>query len=84
ATTTYDLSYSQMREFARNSLQYSFLPGARLFDRTANGQVIAACATEVLGSKNTTGGCAKFLAASPKAKLQWELEKRLRAFEADF
>tara|TARA_B100000900_G_scaffold404804_1_gene413630 strand:- start:137 stop:1666 length:1530 start_codon:yes stop_codon:yes gene_type:complete len=84
AATTYDLSYSQLREFARNSLQYSFLPGARLFDNTADGQAIAACATEVLGSQNTTGACAEFLAASPKAKLQWELEKRLSAFEANF
>jgi len=84
AATTYDLSYSQLREFARNSLQYSFLPGARLFDNTADGQAIAACATEVLGSQNTTGACAEFLAASPKAKLQWELEKRLSAFDEHF
>lgn len=84
AATTYNLGYSQLRGFARNSLQYSFLPGARLFDNPEKGQAVSACANQDLGSTDTSGMCAEFLAASPKATLQWELEKRLSAFEARF
>ena len=84
ATTTYDLSYLQLRYFARNSLQYSFLSGAPLFKDTADGSAITACATDDLGTVAPSSNCAEFLAQSPKARLQWELERRLSAFEASF
>jgi hypothetical protein len=84
AATTYDLSYSQLRYFARNSLQYSFLPGTSLFEDTAIGSAVTACTTDDLGSAAPSSSCAEFLAQSPKAMLQWQLEKRLSVFEANF
>lgn len=84
ATNTYDLDYQQLLYFARNSLQYSFLPGAALFEDTATAQANPVCATDELGSTDASTACAQFLEQSPKAALQWDLERRLRAFSARF
>jgi hypothetical protein len=84
AVTTYDLNYQQLLYFARNSLQYSFLPGASLFSTTLSATVVDACAATSVGSREIDKGCADFLAASPKATLQWELETRLSRFAARF
>ena len=72
AVTTYDLNYQQLLYFARNSLQYSFLPGASLFSTTLSATVVDACAATSVGSREIDKGCADF-ATSPKTTL-WELE----------
>ena len=84
AVTTFDLSYPLLRSLSRNSLQYSFLPGAPLFVDTFNAETVAVCGQNALGDVNPSAGCANFLGSSPKARLQWHLEKRIKEFEAEF
>lgn len=80
AAQDFGLGYAQLRQMARNSLAYSFLPGEGLW---TDGQAVAApCRGEQPGAAHPGSTCRRFLAASEKAAAQWELERRLRAFEA--
>lgn len=81
AVRRYGLSYNQLRELARNSLTYSFLPGKSLWATTRKLTPISACAHGQPGSKIIDSRCASFLAGSIKARLQWSLEKDLQQFE---
>ncbi|MGC4116014.1 MAG: hypothetical protein QM765_15800 [Myxococcales bacterium] len=79
------LSYRQLKALARNSLQYSFLPGQSLFtkmDPLTADQACEPTATSLLGDDAPGSDCAALLAASARATAQWELEKRFRVFEA--
>jgi adenosine deaminase len=73
-------TYAELKQFARNSLQYSFLEGASLFaDRTYRA-FAAPCASDAPG-KPLSSACHAFLVQNAKAMRQWRLEERLRAFE---
>lgn len=74
AARDYGLGYRQLKDLSRNSLSYSFLPGASLW-----GQ--AACAKDIPGGAKPTAACGKFLAGSEKARKQWALEAAFEAFE---
>jgi adenosine deaminase len=37
-----------------------------------------------VGAEKPSSGCAEFLRSSAKAREQWELERRFRAFEEKF
>lgn len=84
AVTTYDLSYAMLRSLSRNALQYSFLPGQRLFQDTYNGKMVQPCAPDQAAAKTLSSACREFLAASEKAAAQWQLEQRFAAFEQSF
>ena len=79
ATETYGLHYADLKQLSRNSLTYSFLPGASLWS-LSGGDMAPACAGVAPGS-NASGPCAGFLAHSEKARLQWRLEAGFRDFE---
>lgn len=77
ATLDYGLSYSDLKEMVRNSLEYSFLKGAS-FWRNGNYQLPAApCAAGV-----KPPACQAFLEANEKARFQADLEDRFAKFEA--
>jgi hypothetical protein len=76
------LDYRQLKTMARNSLQYSFLPGASLWAATEPYQPVDACAAD-LGTEPAPPDCAQLLAGSARARVQWELESRFRRFEND-
>lgn len=82
AAETYHLSYGELKDLARNSLEYAFLPGDSLWRTTAPFSPVAACAAETLGSDARSPTCRDFLATSERARLQWQLEQELSAFEA--
>ena len=85
AAETYALSYSDLKEMARTSLEHSFLPGASLWrepDAFARGA--SACSADSLGADKPSSACAAFLKANEKAQQQWELERRFRKFESSF
>jgi adenosine deaminase len=85
AVETFGLSYAELKQLVRNSLEYSFLPGGSLFeDRGAYARPAAACGKDKLGADKPTADCAAFIEKSEKAKQQWELERRFRAFEQTF
>jgi len=69
AATEQGLRYGDLKAMARDSLEYSFLPGTSL-----RGSVCA-------GQGTPSPACASFLAGSPKAQVQWRLEQDFAAFE---
>lgn len=82
AATTYGLGYAELKTLARNSLEYSFLPGASLW-RSANPYApVAGCAADRLGAPEPSSACRAHVGASERARLQWRLEAAFTAFEA--
>ena len=73
AMRTYNISYPQLKQMVRNSIEYSFLPGASLW--TATNQRVTACVKD-------GDACQKFLSSSERAKAEWNLEKQFEKFEA--
>lgn len=74
AAEDFGLDYARLKQLARNSLTYSFLPGESLWEAKA-------CQGQSPGSGTPGATCLRFLASSDKASAQWELERRLHAFE---
>lgn len=83
AVETHDLSYADLKAMVRNSLEYSFLPGASLWqEKGAYDRAVAGCRSDVPSTDKPSPSCTAFLGASEKAQQQWELERRFREFEA--
>lgn len=83
AVETYGLSYADLKELVRNSLEYSFLPGPSLWaDKGGYARFVADCRGDVPGQGGPGAVCTALLAASKKAAQQWELERRFQDFEA--
>ncbi len=78
AALTYGLTYSDVKQLVRNTLEYSFLAGPSYWTDASYKVPVKACAT---GLKSES--CKTFLAKSDKAAAQADLEKRFRDFEAD-
>lgn len=78
------LGYVQLKTLARNSLQYSFLPGASLWAEARKFTPVSQCAKDLTRAGAASDGCRKYLSASEKARLQWKLEDELKAFETQF
>lgn len=82
AAETFDLTYPDLKQMARNSIEYSFLPGSSLWLDHDYGHPNAACATALNSRDDAQGACAAYLTSSPKARQQWELERHFQRFEA--
>ncbi|UFR00442.1 adenosine deaminase [Streptomyces sp. Go40/10] len=85
AAATYGLSYPELKDLARASLEYGFLPGASLWqgNPTAKGyQRVASCRTEHPGLPVRGAACRHLLGQSAKARLEWRQEAAFLAFEA--
>jgi hypothetical protein len=78
AVLTYGLTYSDLKQIVRNSIEYSFLSGDSYWADSSYRAPVKACA-----GGPTAEPCEAFLAASDKATAQADLEKRFREFEAD-
>ena len=76
-------TYRELKQFVRNSVQWSFLQGASLWSDRAYSAFAAPCANDAPGPTPSTA-CRTLLQQSPKAAMQWRLERRLREFEAGF
>lgn len=85
AVETYDLSYADLKQLARASIEYSFLAGASLWRaRNVFASPVSDCDSDPLGGDQPSPACLAFIGSSDKAKQQWELERRFAAFEAGF
>ncbi|GBQ10145.1 adenosine deaminase [Swaminathania salitolerans LMG 21291] len=73
AIATARLGYADLKAISRNSLTYAFIPGTSLWD---GDHVITLCRAP------QSFACANFLRKSEKARLQFQLERNLAAFEA--
>jgi adenosine deaminase len=76
ATLTYGLTYSDLKQIVRNSLEYAFLPGASYWTTPEYRAPVSPCA-----GSSTTNACQEFLKGSEKARLQFDLEQRFERFE---
>ncbi|MDF2867931.1 MAG: Aminodeoxyfutalosine deaminase [Gammaproteobacteria bacterium] len=81
AVRDYQLNYSTLKMLVRNSISYSFLPGTSLWQKSNSRQQVKACARDLLGAHQPSKTCQAFLAASEKARLQWQLENKFHFFE---
>lgn len=85
AALDYGLTYRDLKQLARTGMEHDFLPGASLWAKPDEfGVPISACRGQALGGGGTTKDCKAFLDRNQKAEAQWELERRFRAFEAEF
>ncbi|MFE4050838.1 adenosine deaminase [Streptomyces sp. YIM B13518] len=85
AADTYGLSYPELKDLARASLEYAFLPGASLWrgNPTRDGYRPAAdCRGTELGTARPGADCRRLLDASPKAAAQWKQERAFHHFES--
>ncbi|GGW77112.1 adenosine deaminase [Streptomyces lucensis JCM 4490] len=84
AAGTYGLGYPELKDLARASLEYGFLPGASLWqgDPTVRGyQRVPACRGERPGLPVRGAACRHLLNGSAKARLEWRQEAAFAAFE---
>ena len=89
AVETYDLTYNDLKYLSRNALAYSFLPGESLLESTRTGKVVEQCDYDRSGAadgleEDKVGACLQFMFRNEKARLQAELERRFREFEAGY
>jgi adenosine deaminase len=83
AARDFNLSYTDLKDMARTSLEHSFLPGNSLWQQPDTfTRVNAACASQPLGADKPTAKCVAFLKSSEKAAEQWQLEHRYEVFES--
>jgi adenosine deaminase len=80
AVTEFGLGYAELKQSARTSLEHSFLPGASLWAAADEFTVpVKACGAV---ADRPGAACSAYLARSERAAAQWDLEARLRIFEA--
>jgi hypothetical protein len=79
AVETYDLNYQDIKQLARNALEYSFLDGESLFVAGKRDQIRAECRAPSGNTLDTQ--CQNFLNVNPKAAAQWEMELMIHSFE---
>ena len=82
ATRRYGLSYRDLKTLARNSLQYSFLPGQSLWATPTYQAIHPSCAADQPGAATLSAPCSLLLNGSEKAQAQWTLEQGFASFEA--
>jgi len=75
AVSSYDLTYADLKQMVRNSLEWAFVEGASLWRERTYRQPVARCA------RMSDPACKAFLEANPKARLEAELEDRFANFE---
>jgi len=84
AVETYGLSYVDLKRMARASLEHSFIPGDSLWSDGREWRRAAVCAEDTASRDRVSAKCEKFIAASERAHMQWELEQTFVEFERKF
>ncbi|MCG7525552.1 adenosine deaminase [Streptomyces sp. OfavH-34-F] len=84
AAKTYALSYPELKDLARASLEYAFRDGRSLWaagSAPSGYRMVTACRADRPGSGSPSARCANYLASSPKAATEWRQEAAFAAFE---
>ncbi|HEX6905941.1 MAG TPA: adenosine deaminase, partial [Terriglobales bacterium] len=84
AVEGYNLTYPQLKNMARASLEHSFLPGASLWKDAHTFRRVDACAADSPAKASLSSSCRKFLDGSQRAQVQWREEREFDKFEAKF
>jgi adenosine deaminase len=83
AVETYGLSYAELKQMVRTGMEHTFLPGAGLWAQPDEyTRPASSCSHDSTGVENPSTHCSDFLQTNEKARAQWELERRFKAFEA--
>jgi adenosine deaminase len=83
AVQTFGLTYRDLKQMIRASLEHSFLPGPSLWhSEDIFTRTVAPCSKDARGSDKPSASCSDFLKSSEKGSQQWELERRFLAFES--
>lgn len=77
------VTYKDLKQFVRNSIQWSFLEGASLWTDRAYTVLAPPCANDAT-AQPPSAPCRAFLQQNAKAAVQWQLEQRLREFESRY
>jgi adenosine deaminase len=77
AVTEFGLDWPTLVGLERNTLEYAFVAGASLWADPVTWHRVAAC------DAVSSATCAAYLQGSEKARLQWELERDLAAFDRE-
>ncbi|MFF2654238.1 adenosine deaminase [Streptomyces sp. NPDC058045] len=86
AARTYGLSYTELKDLARASLEYAFHDGRGLWTagRARSGyRPVPVCRGSHPGDDRPSPRCARYLAQNPKAATEWRQEVAFAAFERD-
>ena len=75
------LKYADLKRMARASLERSFVPGDSLWSDGKEFRRTPVCEKEIPSEERLSERCQKFVNASEKARLQWNLEKAFANFE---
>ena len=82
--TEQNLTYADLKNMARTSLEHSFLHGESLWKAPDDfARRKAPCAAAISASSKPGGSCQALLSGSERAQSQWELERRFAQFEAN-
>ena len=83
AARDYHLSYRELKDLARNSLEYSFLPGQSLFHARNFDQRVRECPADArpIDPQRAVASCRAYLQRNPKAEAQAQLEDQFHQFE---
>ncbi len=77
-----EVTYRDLKQCVRNSLEYSFLRGGSLWAGTGEySRTVSPCSGDVPGSSDPSAGCSAYLGSNEKARMQWQLERNLADFE---
>ena len=78
-----DLTYAELKQSARASLEHSFLHGESLYVTPDDfSRRKPACSAAITGGSAPSRACQALLDANEKAAQQWELERRFAVYEA--
>jgi len=81
----FHLSYTELKNMARTSLEHSFLPGQSLWISVKGSfKPAPACTADVRGATKPSSACGKFLDTNERAREQWKLEAAFAGFEKSF
>ncbi|MGA9797401.1 MAG: adenosine deaminase [Terriglobales bacterium] len=84
AAEGYHLTYTDLKRMARQSLDHSFLAGPSLWSDAQSFHPVTACGGDRSKAASVSAGCQKFLDASDRARVQWNLEREFAEFESKF
>jgi adenosine deaminase len=75
------LSYSDLKQMARASLEHSFLPGESVWSNGKTFTKIPACSGDHAIAGRYSAKCTTFLDSNQKAQTEWMLERQFDIFE---
>jgi adenosine deaminase len=81
AVETFGLSYADVKQLVRTSLEHAFLPGESFWQDRSTFTPVAVCMADHKAGGEPSAECKAWLDRHERARLQWQLEASFAAFE---